>query len=104
MSYSDDDTYKKKYEDFINKCHNIADLHEYYCDKNCFKDKISCWLPHTKRCIDYRKEHCESFVKCNSPYCIKKNKELYLKPSYTRQKKQETITELTYYSSDDDKC
>ncbi len=100
---SDDNKHKLKYEDFINKCHDIAVAHEKYCNNNCFNDNKTGWYPHTKDCMEYRKAHHESFVECNSIFCIKMNSLEYLKPSYLREiDKPKIITELTYHSSSDD--
>ena len=101
-SFSDDSRHKIKYDDFINKCHDISDAHEHYCNTNCFKDNRTGWYPHTRRCIEYRQAHHESFVECNSVFCLKMNEESNLIPSYSKPNKEiEVITELTYYSDDE---
>jgi len=51
MSVSDDGKNKAKYSDFINKCHDIAVLHEDYCNNNCFKDNTTGWYPHTQKYV-----------------------------------------------------
>lgn len=103
MSLSDDEKHKIKYKKFINDCHKIADQHEEYCNTHCFLDYTTGWYPHTKECINYRTLHYESFVYCNSIFCLKLNEVHYLKPSYTREEvKKEVIRELTFYSDDDD--
>jgi hypothetical protein len=97
MSKSDSNIYKKDYEDFINKCHDIANKHEEYCDTHCFKDNETGWYPHTRRCIDFRRLHHESFVECNSIFCLKMNEDERLKPSYIKPSHiKPIITELTY--------
>ena len=102
MSVPGDDKNKTKYSDFINKCHDIAVLHEDYCNNNCFKDNTIGWYPHTKICIKMRNEHHESFVECNSIFCLKMNEIEGIRPSYVREEpKQDIITELTYYDDDD---
>ena len=102
MSLSDDEKNKKKYQDFINKCFDIASSHENFCNTNCFKDNTTGWFPHTKQCIEYRDLHHGSFVECNSIFCLKMNETQRLKPSYVREKKEVVYTELTFCDSDDE--
>ena len=103
MSKSDDDKHKIKYKDFIDKCHDIADKHEDYCNTYCFLDNKTRWYPHTKTCIKYRKEHHESFVECNSIFCLKMNETECLVPSYSKKTDNvEIINELTYYDTSDE--
>lgn len=100
-SKSDDDIHKLKYKEFINKCHAIAQKHEEYCEKHCFRE-YDWKTPHTNKCIEYRQLHHESFVKCDSILCIKMNEVQNVKPSYTLEEKKEIINNLTFYSSDDE--
>jgi len=101
MSKSDDDKYKKEYENFINNCHKIALQHELYCNNNCLKKKI-IWYPHTNKCIEFRKKHHQSFVECNSMFCLKQNEIHFLKPSYNKPINTNIITDLTYYSDSEE--
>jgi hypothetical protein len=96
---SDDEIKKKNYKIFIEQCHKIAVEHEEYCNIECFKNVEYLWCPHTKECVNMRKKHFESFVECNSIFCLKINQGQKLRPSYLKpKKKEEIIHELTYYS------
>jgi hypothetical protein len=97
MCFSDDTKNIKKYIDCIEECHRLADNHKKYCDENC----MIKMEPHTNQCIAFREKHYESFVQCYSTYCLKKNSDEGLRPSYTREKKEEIYKELTYYSDEE---
>ena len=102
MSKSDDEKNKLQYEQIIDDCLKIADEHEKYCNLNCFINNTSRWYPHKLACIEFRKRHYESFVECNSIFCLTMNESLHLKPSYLKKKDNvKVITELTYYSDSD---
>ena len=103
MSKSDDNIHKNKYKEFINSCHNIADEHAIYCKKNCYPSNCEFWQRHDTECINFRKLHFESFVKCSSIYCIHLNNSQGLIPSYTKElEKKKTITELTYEDDEEE--
>lgn len=103
-SKSDSDSEKENFRDLIRQSHINARLHERYCLKYCnfANNHMFTQSPHSPNCHEMAKDHYNSFVNCNSPFCIDYCKKYDLTPSYHVFKKKPKFQSYLEFGDDNE--